>query len=123
MTGFLGKPSASGLRWVARVLGTIMALFLLAEFIEWVTGPRPPAVLRDYLVAVGWLLVILGFAFGWFKDLAASLLVLGGTALVCVIMLLPPGEAWPWKIFIVTAILGFLYLFVHFAGKKEKAGR
>ena len=119
MTSFLGRPSVSGIRWIARILGTLLGLFLLAEFIEWVTGTRPPAALRDYLVAVGWVLIILGFVAGWFKELAASPLVLGGTALVSVIALLPPGREWPWPIFIVWPILGFLFLYVHLAGKKK----
>ena len=119
MAGFLGRPSVSGVRWIARVLGTLLGLFLLAEFIEWVTGPNPPTTIRDYLVAVGWVLIILGFVAGWFKDLAASLLVLGGSVLVSVIALLSPRMEWPWQIFIVTAILGFLFLYVHLAAKKK----
>ena len=118
MTGFLGRPTVSGIRWIARILGTLLGLLLLAEFMEWLTGAIPPATLRDYLIAVGWLLIISGFIVGWFKELAASLLVLGGTALVSVIRLLPPGGEWPWPIFIVTAILSFLYLYVHQASKK-----
>jgi hypothetical protein len=119
MTNFLGKPSALGIRWVARIMGTLLGLLLLTEFIEWLTGTRPPASLRDYLIAVGWLLIISGFVVGWFKELAASLLVLGGIALVSVIRLLPPGGEWPWPIFIVAAILSFLFLYVHLASKKK----
>ena len=119
MTNFLGRPSASGIRWVARILGTLLGLLMLAEFIEWLTGTRPPATPRDYLLAVGWLLIIFGFVVGWFRELVASLLVLGGTALVSAIRLLPPGGEWPWPIFIVTGILSFLYLYVHLAGKKS----
>ena len=119
MTGFLGRPSVSGVRWIARILGTLLGLLLLAEFIEWVTGTNPPTTIRDYLLAVGWVLIILGFVAGWFKELAASLLVLGGTGLVSVIALLPPGREWPWPIFIVTALLGLLFLYVHLAGKKK----
>lgn len=119
MTSFLGKPSASGVRWIARILGTLLALLLFAELIEWFTGTRPPATLRDYLVAVGCVLIVLGFVVGWFKEFAASLLVLGGTALVSVIALLPPGREWPWPIFVVTAILGFLFLYARLAAKKR----
>jgi len=119
MTGFLGRPSVSGIRWIARILGALLGLLLLAEFIEWLTGPSPPARLRDYLGAVVWLLIISGFVVGWFKDLAASLLVLGGIALVYVISLISPRGAWPWPILIVPAIVGFLFLYVHLASKKK----
>lgn len=117
MTGFLGRPSASGSRWVARILGTLLGLILFAELIEWLTGTRPPATLRDYLAAVGLLLIISGFVVGWFKELAASLFVLSGTALVSVIRFLPPGGEWPWPLFIMTTILGFLFLYAHLARK------
>ena len=119
MTSFLGKPSVSGVRWIARILGTLLGLLLLAEFIEWVTGTTPPTTIRDYLLAAGWVLIILGFAVGWFKELAAALLVLVGAALFTVIWLLPPRREAPWQIFIVTAILGFLFLYVHLAAKKR----
>ena len=120
MTGFFGKPSAQGIRWIARILGTLLGLLLLAEFIEGMTGTSPPTTIRDYLGAVVWLLIISGFVVGWFKDLAASLLVLGGIAFVFVISLLSPrGEAWPWPILIVPAIVGFLFLYVHLAAKNK----
>lgn len=121
MTSFVGTPSTQGIRWVARILGTLLELFLLAILIEWLTGPHPPATLRDHLFAVGWLLIISGFIVGWFKDLAASLLVLGGVAFDSVVWLLPPGGAWPWpmRILIVAAVLGFLFLCVHLARKKK----
>ena len=119
MTGFLERPSVSAVRRVGRILGTLLGLFLLAEFIEWVTGPHPPTAVRDYLLAVGFVMVVLGFAIAWFKELAAFFLVLGGSALVCVVRLLPPREAWPWQIFLVTAILSFLFLYIHLATKKR----
>jgi hypothetical protein len=119
MTGFLERPSVSGVRRVGRILGTLLGLLLLALFLEWVTGPNPPTAIRDYLLAVGCVMVILGFAVGWFKDLAAFLLVLGGSALVCVVRLLSPRAEWPLRIFLVTGIISFLFLYVHLAGKKK----
>ena len=119
MTGSLERPSVSAVRRVGRILGTLLGLFLLAEFIEWVTGPHPPTAIRDYLLAVGCVMVILGFAVGWFKDLTAFLLVLGGSVLVSLVSLLPPRGEWPLQIFFVTAILSFLFLYVHLATKKK----
>jgi len=119
MTSFLGKPSVSGVRWIARILGTLLGLFMLAEFIEWVTGTTPPTTIRNYLLAVGWVLIILGFAVGWFKELAAALLVLVGAALFTVIWLLPPSAEWPWPLFVITGFIGLLFLYVHLAAKKR----
>jgi hypothetical protein len=119
MTSFLGRPSVSGVRWIARILGTLIGLLLLAEFIEGVTATNPPATIRDYLVAAGGVLTIVGFAVGWFKELAAALLILAGTALIAVIILLLPGMEWPWQIFIITGLLGLLFLYVHVAGRKK----
>jgi len=33
---------------------------------------------------------------------------------------IPPGAEWPWPIFIITALLGLLFLFVHRAAEKGK---
>ena len=100
MTGFLERPSVSAVRRIGRILGTLLGLFLLAEFIEWVTGTNPPTAIRDYLIAVGCVMIVLGFAVGWFKDLAAFLLVLGGSAVVCVVTLLPPAGNGPCRSFL-----------------------
>jgi hypothetical protein len=118
MKHFLARFSTNDVRWIARIFGTLLGLLLLGELIEWFTGEKRPSTTRDYLVAVGCVLIVSGFVVGWFKELAASLLVLGGTALVCVIMLLPPRQEWPWPIFIITAFLGLLFLNIHLAAKK-----
>ena len=120
MTGFLERPSVSGVRRVGRILGTLLGLLLLAEFIEWVTGPHPPTAILDYMGAVVLLLIISGFVVGWFKELAAFLLVLGGSAFLCVVTILTPrADRGPWPIFLVTAITSFLFLYVHLASKKK----
>lgn len=116
MTGFLERPSVSGVRRAGRILGTLLGLLLLAVFLDWVMGPNPPTAIGDYLLAVVLLLIISGFVVGWFKDLAAFLLVLGGSALLGVVMLLEGG---PWPILLITAIISFLFLYVHLAGKKN----
>jgi hypothetical protein len=83
-------------------------------------GPNPPTAIRDYLGAFVLLLIISGFVVGWFKELVAFLLVLSGSALLCVVMLLTPrADRGPWPIFLVTGIISFLFLYVHLAGKKK----
>jgi hypothetical protein len=110
MTGFLERPSVSAVRRVGRILGTLLGLLVLALFLEWVTGPSPPAAIRDYLGAVGLVMIVLGFVVGWFKELVAFLLALGGTALASVVWLLSPrADRGPWPIFLVTAIISFLF--------------
>ena len=116
MTSFLGKPSVSGVRWIARILGTLLGLLLLAEFIEWVTGTNPPTTIRDYLLAVGWVLIILGFVAGWFKELVGALLILSGTVVMGVVR---ARTSLPFWVLILPALVGFLYLFSRIGTRKK----
>ena len=120
MTRFLGRPSVSGVRWIGRIIGTLLGLLLLSQFGGLLTGPSRPSTTRGYLLVAGFILVISGFAVAWFKDLAAFFLILGGSTLISVISLLTPGAEWPTKIFIGTGLLSFLFLYAHIAAKKKK---
>ena len=117
MNSVSDKPSVSAVRWVARVFGTLIGLMALFGIVENITEGR---TIPEHLTGAGFFLVFVGCVVGWFKDLAAFLLVLGGSALLCVVMLLTPrADRGPWPIFLVTAIISFLFLYVHLASKKK----
>jgi len=126
MTGFLEKPSASGIRWVARILGSViglMALFGVIEGLDYNLAHPEKATVAGYLVWAGFVAIFAGCVVGWFKELAASLLILGGIALLVVIALLVPSEFRRAYLLIIPAVPGFLFLYVHLAGKREKQRR
>jgi hypothetical protein len=60
-----------------------------------------------------------GCAVGWFKDLPAALFILGGFLLILVTALAFPGKVAQVYFFAIPALPGFLFLYVHLAGKKE----
>jgi hypothetical protein len=122
MNAVSDKPSVSALRWVARVFGTLSALIVLAVVVQETTywawkKMGPPA--SDYLADAGFLLLFVGCIVGWFKDLAASLLILGGVLLILVTALAFPGKVWLAYFFAWSAIPGFLFLYVHLVSKKK----
>jgi hypothetical protein len=115
MNAFLDRPSVSAIRRIARIFGTLGALIALFGMME----------------NAGFLLLFVGGVVGWFKDLPAAVLILGGILLSVVTSLASPGylhwiSAAPMKWlglafgFAIFAIPGFLYLYVYLVSKKEK---
>jgi hypothetical protein len=109
-------PLASTLRWGARVFGTLIALFALFGIVENITEGR---TIPEHLTGVAFFLVFVGCVVGWFKDFAASLFILGGILLIFVTALAFPGSLHQLYFFCIPALPGFLFLFVHLAGKKK----
>jgi hypothetical protein len=121
MNAVSDRASVSALRWVARVFGTLIALFTLFGIVENITEGR---TITEHLTGAAFLLVFVGCVVGWFKDLAASLFILGGILFMLVTALAFPGKvpAIFWKnlyTLAIPALPGFLYLYVHLAGKKK----
>jgi len=105
MNAFLDRPSVSAIRRIARIFGTLGALIALFGMME----------------NIGFLLLFVGGVVGWFKDLPAAVLILGG-------ILLSGGTAAaaaPMKWlglafgFAIFAIPGFLYLYAYLVSKKK----
>jgi len=116
------RTSVSTVRWVARILSTLIgfvALFGVLEALQEYLEHRWEATTPGYLVWVGFILIFAGCVIGWFKELTASLLILGGTVLLGMIALLTPSAFRKLHFLSVPALLGFLFLYVHLAGKKK----
>jgi hypothetical protein len=115
------RPLVSAVRWIAWIFGTLIGFVALWGLIEGLQSSQyeSQATTPAHLVWVGFVLVFSGCVVGWFKELAASLLILGGTALLAVIALLTPSAFRGLHFLSVPALLGFLFLFVHLATKKR----
>lgn len=118
------RPSVSTVRLVARILGTLIgfvAFFGIMEWLQYYLGheSQAQASTPNFLVCVGFVLIFAGCVFGWFKELAASLFILGGTLLLAMIALLIPSVFRGVHFLSIPALLGFLFLYVHLAGKKK----
>jgi len=127
MNAFLDRPSVSAIRRIARIFGTLGALIALFGMMEDITEGR---TILEHLTVAGFLLVFVGGVVGWFRDLPAAVLILGGTLLSFVTALAFTGNlhrmsAAPMRLlffafgFAIFAIPGFLYLYVHLATKKK----
>jgi hypothetical protein len=109
--------SVSAVRWVARVFGTIIAFLALFGIIENITEGR---TIPEHLTGAGFLLLFAGCVVGWFKDLPAAVLILGGILLIFVTALAFPGALKQVYFFAIPAIPGFLFLYVYLVSNKEK---
>ena len=127
MNAFLDRPSVSAIRRIARIFGTLGALIALFGMMEDITEGR---TILEHLTVAGFLLVFVGGVVGWFRDLPAAVLILGGTLLSFVTALASPGNlhrmsAAPMRLlflafgFAIVAIPGFLYLYVYLVSKKK----
>jgi hypothetical protein len=126
MNAFLDRPSASAVRWVARILGSLVgfvALFGVMESLTYHLDNPAEVSTSGVLTWVGFALILVGCVVGWFKDLSSSLFILGGVLLILVTALAFPGSLRMVYMFAIAALPGFLYLYVHLAGKKEMRGR
>jgi len=122
MNAFLDRPSVSAVRWVARVLGTIiafLALFGILGAVSYLASNKADRMITDYLINAGLFLIFVGCVVGWFKNLPAALFILGGFLLILATALAFPGKVAQVYFFAIPALPGFLFLYVHLAGKKE----
>jgi hypothetical protein len=122
MNAVAERPSVSALRWVARVFGTLialLALFGILGAISDLASVKADRTITAYLINAGIFLIFVGCVVGWFKDLAASLFILGGFLLILATALVFPGKVTQVYFFGIPALPGILYLYVHLAGKKK----
>lgn len=127
MNAFLDRPSVSAIRRIARIFGTLGALIALFGIMENITEGRS---ILEHLTGAGFLLLFVGGVVGWFKDLPAAVLILGGILLSVVTALASPGNlqrisAAPMRLLFLAfflaifAIPGFLFLYAHLASRKK----
>lgn len=115
MNAFLNTSVSA--RRVARVIGTLTALLLLfgLEF----SSTRLAAHRANFFYDVGILMVFIGCIVGWFKDLAAALLILGGFLIILVTVLAFPASRGPVYFYTLPAIPGVFFLYAYLTNKKK----
>jgi len=122
MASFLGSPSLAKIRWVARIIGSLiglMTLFGVIEGLDYNLAHPEEATTSGYLVWAGFVVIFAGCVVGWFKELVGSLLILGGIVLLLAVALLTPSEFRQAYFLVIPAIPGLLYLYVSLAGRKK----
>jgi hypothetical protein len=112
LNDFLPGLAGRDILWLPRILGTLIGLLLLGELIERL-GNLGELDTRDIMLNVGFFVVFAGCVVGWFKEFAASLIILGGTAIIVIFSSAPLG------VIMFPALVGLLYLFVYVGTKKE----
>jgi len=122
MSDVSDRPSVLSVRRVTRILSVLIGfvgLWGVLEGLQFNLEHLSQVTLPGSLVWGGFVLVFAGCVVGWFKEFAASLLILGGTVLLGTISLLTPSAFRGLHFLSVPAVLGFLFLYVHLASKKR----
>lgn len=120
--GFWARFATGEFRWIARILGTLIGLLALMEIIE-ALGYLDQADTRFYVIRLAFILVFAGCVIGWFKALPASLLILGGSAILFVMSIRNPGasvrSSGAFGLILVPTLVGLLYLFISLGTRKR----
>ena len=111
------KRSASEIRWIPRILGIPIGLFMLMEFIEGF-GYLGQLDTRGILVRVWFFMIFAGCVAGWFKELIGAILILAGTAAVGVIAAREPRAFW---MLTFPAAVGLLFLYAYLIRRRKPA--
>ena len=116
LRNFWARFAAPDFRWLPRILGIPIGLLMLMEFVEGL-GYLGELDSRGIVLRAGFFLVFAGCVVGFFKELPAALLILGGTATGVI------SSDAPLGIMMIPALVGILYLCVFLAGKWKKEER
>jgi hypothetical protein len=111
----MDEPLPERARGIARVLGTLVGLFMLMEFLEGL-GYLRQLDTSGIVLRGGFFLVFAGCLVGWFKELVGALLILSGTVVIGVVS---ARTSLPFWVLIIPALVGFLYLFSRIGTRKK----
>ena len=113
----------TGIRWFARIVGSILVLLVLAIAIgEMITEPPPRATgkitPRDIPLFIGLILMVAGIIVAWFKEGIGGLLTVGGFIIFLVAHFIFYGNIPGVPIFIIFLITGLLFIFCSWQSRK-----
>ncbi len=95
--------------WFARILGSIIVLFVLFMFIAYAVNPQGSGKMNVNVIPlmIGMIAMMVGLVVAWFRELIGGLLTIGGFIFFLVIeMTSSQGfDAWFLVIFPIIALL------------------
>lgn len=106
------KSHIKKIRWFARILGSLLVLFVLCMFIAYVIEPQGSGKMsmKDIPLMIGMTAMVLGIIVAWFRESIGGLLILGGFFIFFADeMIFNQGfDVW---FLIVFPVIGLLHLF------------
>jgi hypothetical protein len=117
------KTHINGVRWFARISGSLILLLVLfiaiGEIVLWEPPPGSTGKLaeRDIPLMTGMIVMLAGIVVAWFREGIGGLLMIVGFIPFLVDELKSRFNAW---FLVIFPVIGFLYLFCWWQSKRLK---
>jgi hypothetical protein len=120
------KSHVNGVRWLARILGSLVLLFVLllvigeGLFMEPPPGSSGMLKERDIPLMAGMIIMLVGIVVAWFREGIGGLLMIGGVIPFLVDELKSEKGFNAWFL-VIFPIIGLLHLFCWWQSRRLKA--
>ena len=120
------KSYVNGVRWFARILGSLILLFVLLMaigegfFMEPPPGSSGMLTKRDIPLMTGMLVMLVGIVVAWFREGIGGLLMIGGFIPFLVDELKSEKGFNAWFL-VIFPIIGLLHLFCWWQSRRLKS--
>jgi hypothetical protein len=119
------KSYVNGVRWFARISGSLVLLFVLfLAIVEGLTGPPPGSSGKltgsDIPLMTGMITMLVGIVVAWFREGIGGLLMIGGFVFFFVNELKSEKGFGAWFL-VIFPIIGLLHLFCWWQSRRLKS--
>ena len=118
------KSHINIIRWIARILGALLVLFVLLSAVGGIIDPPPQATgnltKQDIPLMIGMISMVVGIIVAWFREPIGGLLIIGGFILFMVVELITSQNFEAWFL-VIFPIVGLLHLFSWWLSRKSSS--
>jgi len=115
------KSHINIIRWIARILGTLLVLFVLLSAVGGIIDLPPQATgnltKQDIPLMIGMISMVVGIIVAWFREPIGGLLIIEGFIFFVVVELITSQNFEAWFL-VIFPIVGFLHLFSWWQSRK-----
>jgi uncharacterized membrane protein YkvI len=108
------KSQINVIRWIARILGALLVLFVLLSAIGGIIDPPPQTTgnvtKQDIPLMIGMISMVVGIIVAWFREPIGGLLIIGGFIFFVIVELITSQNFDAWFL-VIFPIVGLLHLF------------
>ena len=105
------------LRWITRVVGTALVLFMMFMLLSYIVGPEKSGPGTSMIAVL--VLFTLGIGLAWFREVMGGLVILMGSVLFFVLY---PHLIWPPGLYHAMPVIAILFLLCWFTLHKLRVG-
>jgi Na+/melibiose symporter-like transporter len=113
------KAPINIIRWIARIVGSLLVLFVLLMFIGYAINPQDTGKITSTEIPLfmGMIAMLLGIIVAWFREGIGALLIFGGFLLFFVQEIIKNKNFDVW-ILVIFPVIGLLFLLCWWQSRK-----